>query len=169
MGPASRSSGSPSGWPPQQVQRHGQDSCRLPTQHPCRHPATVVTRIPARPQLTSSSFLQLGLGHTPPQTPPYPGVLGGSKEDTSEEALALGCESLDSSLGIQSAFPTPWSRGMPRRSAFSVMAGRERRAIQVLSRVGKATSSSCQSCELWSQVGLDSKPSPAASSCVTFV
>lgn len=36
-----------------------------------------------------------------------------------------------------------------------------------LSKVDKATSSSCPSCELWSQADLGSKPSPAISSCVT--
>lgn len=42
--------------------------------------------------------------------------------------------------------------------------GAERRPS--VSKVDKATLSNCQSCELWSQADLGSKPSPAIFSCV---
>ena len=64
-----------------------------------------VTRIPARPQSTSGSFPQLGLGHAPPQNPSYRGVLEASKEDTGKEAISKGLMVFHSAHAILEEFP----------------------------------------------------------------
>lgn len=64
-----------------------------------------VTRVPARHLLTSGSFPQLGLGYSPPQNPPYHGVLEASKEDTGKEAISIELMVFLSAHALLEEFP----------------------------------------------------------------